>query len=40
MLERYRALEKTVKDVPPYSCKDDCLNRAYLKKDSGAPSAP
>ncbi len=39
MLQRYRALEKAVKDVPPYSCKDDCLNRAYLKKDSGAQPA-
>ena len=39
-LRRAQALEKTVKDVPPYSCKDDCLNRAYLKKDSGAPPPP
>jgi hypothetical protein len=35
MLSRYRALERTVKDVPPYSCKEGCLNRAYLKKDGG-----
>jgi arylsulfatase A-like enzyme len=35
MLSRYRAFERTVKDVPPYSCKDGCLNRAYLKKDGG-----
>ncbi len=35
MVARYRAFEKTVKDLPAYSCKEDCLNRAYLKKDGG-----
>jgi arylsulfatase A-like enzyme len=37
MVQRYRAFEKTVKDVAPYGCKEDCLNGAYLKKDAGAP---
>lgn len=36
MVQRYRAFEKMVKDVPPYLCKEDCLNRAYLKKDGGS----
>ncbi len=36
MVQRYRALEKTVKDVAPYGCKDTCLNGAYLKKEGGA----
>ena len=32
---RYRAFVKTVKEVPPYACKENCLNGAYLKKDGG-----
>jgi arylsulfatase A-like enzyme len=35
MLQRYRAFEKTVKDVAPYGCKEGCLNGAYRKKDAG-----
>ena len=35
MLARYRALEKTVKDIAPYGCREDCLNGAYHKKDAG-----
>jgi choline-sulfatase len=36
---RYRAREKTIKDLPGYGCKEDCLNGAYAKKkpDAGAP---
>ena len=37
MFERYKALEKTVKDVPPYGCREGCLGGAYLKKDAGTP---
>ena len=36
MLTRYKALSKTIHDVVPYSCKEGCLNGAYLKKDAGA----
>jgi len=37
-VERYKQFEKTVVDVAPYQCKDDCLNGGYLKKkDGGAP---
>jgi choline-sulfatase len=36
MLDRYKAFEKTVKDVPPYGCREGCLGGAYLKKDGGA----
>jgi arylsulfatase A-like enzyme len=39
MLARYRAASKAIHDVPPYSCKETCLNGAYLKKDAGAPAA-
>jgi choline-sulfatase len=35
MLARYRAFEKTVKDVPPTKCNEGCLNGAYAKKDGG-----
>jgi choline-sulfatase len=35
MLGRYRAFEKTVKDVPPTKCNEGCLNGAYAKKDAG-----
>jgi arylsulfatase A-like enzyme len=35
MRDRYRALEKTLKDVPAYGCREGCLNGAYLKKDGG-----
>jgi choline-sulfatase len=36
MADRYRAFVKTVKDIPPYACKDtSCLNGGYLKKDAG-----
>ncbi len=35
-LERYKVFEKTVKDVPPYGCREGCLGGAYLKKDAGA----
>ncbi len=36
---RYRAREKTLKEVPAYGCKEDCLDGAYAKKkpDAGAP---
>lgn len=34
-ISRYSALEKTIVDVPPTSCKESCLNGAYLKKDGG-----
>jgi len=37
MLTRYREASKAIKDVPPYSCKETCLNGAYRKKDAGAP---
>ena len=30
-LARYRAFEKSLKDVPPYACRETCLNGAYLK---------
>jgi arylsulfatase A-like enzyme len=39
MLQRYRTLEKKVKDIPPYGCKEGCLGGAYLKKDAG-PASP
>ncbi len=32
MLRRYRDFEKTVHDIPPTKCKEDCLNGAYSKK--------
>jgi arylsulfatase A-like enzyme len=32
ILTRYRAREKTIKDIPAYLCKEDCLNGAYAKK--------
>jgi choline-sulfatase len=32
MKARYRALAKTIKEVPPYACTGDCLNGGYLKK--------
>jgi len=35
MAARYRAFVKTVKEIPPYACKETCLNGAYLKKDAG-----
>ncbi len=35
MLARYRAFEKTVKDVTPTKCKEGCLNGAYARKDGG-----
>jgi choline-sulfatase len=35
MLGRYRAFEKTLKDIPPTKCKEGCLNGAYAKKDAG-----
>jgi choline-sulfatase len=35
MVARYRAFEKTVKDVPPLKCREGCLNGAYAKKDGG-----
>ncbi|MEO6576515.1 MAG: sulfatase [Polyangiaceae bacterium] len=39
MLSRFKAYEKTLKDVPPYQCKETCLNGAYLKpRDAGAAS--
>jgi choline-sulfatase len=40
MRARYQALAKSIKDVMPYSCKETCLNGAYLKKDAGAAPAP
>jgi choline-sulfatase len=37
MVSRFKAYEKTLKDVPPYQCKETCLNGAYLKpRDAGA----
>ncbi len=37
MVQRFRSFEKTVVDVPPTSCKDDCLNGAYNRaKDAGS----
>ena len=36
MAARYRAYEKTVKDLPAYACGKDCLNGAYAKKKSDA----
>jgi arylsulfatase A-like enzyme len=33
MVQRYRELEKRVKDVMPYSCREDCLNGAYHARD-------
>jgi choline-sulfatase len=35
MLTRYRAFEKTVKDLPPTKCNEGCLNGAYARKDAG-----
>ena len=35
MLGRYKALSKSIHDVMPYSCRETCLNGAYLKKDAG-----
>jgi choline-sulfatase len=35
MLDRYKAFEKGLKDLPPYSCREGCLGGAYLKKDAG-----
>jgi arylsulfatase A-like enzyme len=35
MLARYKAFEKTVKDVPPMKCNEGCLNGAYARKDAG-----
>ena len=32
MKARYRALAKTIKEVPPYACTGDCLNGGYRKK--------
>ncbi len=40
MIERYKAFEKTVKDIPPYSCREGCLGGAYLRKDAGTDAAP
>ncbi len=34
-IERFRALEKTLVEIPPTACKENCLNGAYLKKDGG-----
>ena len=34
MLRRFEAFEKTRVDVPPYGCKEGCLNGAYLKHDA------
>ena len=37
MARRYRAMAKTVKDVPATKCKEDCLAGAYARpKDAGA----
>lgn len=37
MVTRFRSFEKNVKDVPPTSCKEGCLNGAYnTPKDAGA----
>ena len=32
MVKRYRAMSKTVKEVPPTSCNVGCLNREYANK--------
>jgi choline-sulfatase len=32
MKASYRALTKSIKEVTPYGCKDDCLNGGYRKK--------
>jgi arylsulfatase A-like enzyme len=32
MRARYRALAKTIKEIPPYACTGDCLNGGYRKK--------
>ncbi len=32
MRARYRALAKTIKEVPPFGCTGDCLNGGYRKK--------
>lgn len=32
MKASYRALVKRIKEVPPYGCKDDCLNGGYRNK--------
>jgi len=34
MAKRYRAFSKTVHEVAPYACGEDCLNGAYMKKKS------
>jgi arylsulfatase A-like enzyme len=37
MVSRYRALSKTIKEVPPYACRESCLNGAYNKKPDPKP---
>lgn len=37
-VKRFRIAFQAVADVPPYACKEGCLNGAYLKKDAGPPS--
>lgn len=32
MVTRYKAFSKTLKEIPPTQCKDDCLNGAYAIK--------
>jgi arylsulfatase A-like enzyme len=34
MAKRYREFSKTVHEVAPYACGEDCLNGAYMKKKS------
>ncbi len=35
-LQRFKAMDDAVKEIPPTKCKEGCLNGAYLKKDGGA----
>ena len=35
MRERYRAMAKTLKEIPPYACNGDCLNSSARRKAAG-----
>jgi choline-sulfatase len=36
LADALREASKRIQDVPPYGCKENCLNGAYRKKDGGA----
>lgn len=35
MKERYAEASKSIREIAPYACKDDCLNHGYAKKKEG-----